>query len=222
MHGPRTSSNPRTGPDNHSLRSQSQWQDATPRLLPPLSRAVEPKAIEGAQASEFMLSRSLWQPFALLTPLTILAIWWSFRTQDGAANGPGTSFSNISKVWQYCSINSATDHSASPAKNGVSDRSRPHCPDLKSASALKVSQYDVQHGEGFEQIQDTIPKPAIAIRCKHAIGDWCLRALSSNLTTTATPPTLGTRSCTAGCNGVGNCNADTGACDCPAGIALTS
>ncbi|CAK0774152.1 hypothetical protein CVIRNUC_004140 [Coccomyxa viridis] len=117
-----------------------------------------------------MLSRSLWQPFALLTPLTILAIWWSFRTQDGAANGPGTSFSNISK-----------------------------------------------HGEGFEQIQDTIPKPAIAIRCKHAIGDWCLRALSSNLSTTSTPPTLGTRSCTAGCNGAGNCNADTGACDCPAG-----
>ena len=105
-------------------------------------------------------------------------------------------------------------------QNGVSDRCRPHCPDLKSILALKVSQYDVQHGEGFEQIQDAISKPAIAIRCKHAIGGWCLRALSSNLTTIATPPPLGTRSCTAGCNGVGNCNADTGACDCPAGIAL--
>ena len=190
-------------------------------MLPLLSKAVERKAIEGAQASEFMLSRSLWQPFAILTLLTILAIWWSSRTQGGAANGPDTSFSNISKVWQYCSIKSATEHSASPANNGVSDRSRPHCPDLKSISALKVSLYDVQHGEGFEQIQDAISKPAIAIRCKHANGGWCLQAVFSNLTTIARPPPLGTRSCTAGCNGVGNCNADTGACDCPAGIALT-
>ena len=167
-----------------------------------------------------MLSRTLWQPFAILTPLTILAVWWSFRTQSGAANGPGPSFSNISKVWQYCSIDFATDHCASPVKIGVIDRSRPHCPDVKSGSAVRAPQHDVQHGEGFGQIRDTSPKPAIAIRCKHATGDWCLRALCSNLTTIATPPILGTRSCTAGCNGVGNCNADTGACDCPAGIAL--
>ena len=66
------------------------------------------------------------------------------------------------------------------------------------------------HGSSHAQLD-------IARRCQHTSGSWCQSALSFNSKRPPIPSQAGVKNCSAGCNAVGNCNADTGVCDCPAG-----
>jgi hypothetical protein len=54
-------------------------------------------------------------------------------------------------------------------------------------------------------------------RCRGTLGTWCQAALGLPLIPSKQPPTEGSKACAFGCSGRGNCNADTGLCDCPAG-----
>ena len=47
-------------------------------------------------------------------------------------------------------------------------------------------------------------------------GDWCGQYERQEPIPTKPPP-RGDKQCPKDCNGVGNCNYDTGLCDCPAG-----
>lgn len=61
----------------------------------------------------------------------------------------------------------------------------------------------------------------IAARCRSTLGDWCQHAMRQySIAKRALSPS-GNLTCHAGCNGVGNCNAFTGECDCPAGEAAS-
>jgi hypothetical protein len=63
---------------------------------------------------------------------------------------------------------------------------------------------------------DALAERAIQKRCRGTAGTWCGkydRQEPSDLK----PPPRGDRPCKNDCNGVGNCNYDTGLCDCPAG-----
>ena len=49
------------------------------------------------------------------------------------------------------------------------------------------------------------------------LGTWCQAALNQQPALGRGPPAGGNRLCVAACSGRGNCNRDTGLCDCPAG-----
>lgn len=53
--------------------------------------------------------------------------------------------------------------------------------------------------------------------CRHTRGRWCLQ-YPKNPDEVAKPPPRGSRECANNCSRVGNCNYDTGMCDCPAGV----
>ncbi|KXZ52343.1 hypothetical protein GPECTOR_10g976 [Gonium pectorale] len=60
------------------------------------------------------------------------------------------------------------------------------------------------------------PNEAVRRRCALARGTWCGDYLRQ-VRLPARPPPRGSKECPNACSGWGNCNHDTGACDCPAG-----
>lgn len=63
---------------------------------------------------------------------------------------------------------------------------------------------------------DTLPNDEAA-RCRTVLGGWCQHALQQHAVSQTTGALSGNLTCHADCNGVGNCNAITEGCDCPAG-----
>eukprot|EP00955_Chlamydomonas_euryale_P104184 365545-Chlamydomonas_euryale.AAC.3 len=56
----------------------------------------------------------------------------------------------------------------------------------------------------------------VRMRCATTRGSWCRRYLTQAPLRTKRAP-RGSKACPGNCSGVGNCNYDTGRCDCPAG-----
>lgn len=56
-------------------------------------------------------------------------------------------------------------------------------------------------------------------RCRYTTGGWC-GAMDQQQPLQLRPPPRGNRTCPHNCSGAGNCNHDTGTCDCPAGEKL--
>lgn len=55
--------------------------------------------------------------------------------------------------------------------------------------------------------------------CLLTLGDWCGQ-YKRQVPLRYKPAPRGSKQCLNNCNGVGNCNYDTGLCDCPAGAVL--
>ncbi|GFR49029.1 hypothetical protein Agub_g11051, partial [Astrephomene gubernaculifera] len=58
---------------------------------------------------------------------------------------------------------------------------------------------------------------AVEKRCRGTQGSWCVGYNSQPPAPPPRPAPRGNRTCPRNCSGVGNCNHDTGTCDCPAG-----
>lgn len=100
----------------------------------------------------------------------------------------------------------------------------------RSISQPPSTDLDVQHSQqGSHKGNDTAeaaPRTqALSAnetdRCRTVLGDWCQHALRQHDVLPRKQPPSSNLSCHADCNGVGNCNAITGTCDCPAGGSIS-
>ena len=161
-----------------------------------------------------MLPRSALPAIALLTSFTLCAVILTYINPITTSSRQTHAFEQHSRAWWGTSrvAPSPTAHIYNANADGSSSQSKLNVNDL----APSLGSYQAQDYSRARQVQ---PQHDIPRRCKHTLGDWCRQALSINHTTAATPDSPGTKGCTAACNIVGNCNADTGDCDCPAGEA---
>ena len=176
-----------------------------------------------------MLSRSALQMVAILTSFTLCAMLWTYSSSNATRARPVHVSEKHSRSWwastrvalsptlistQSSNANAGQhngilSYKALEALSGAFNARKPdHAPSLRKI--------DTQELVKAQQAQ---PHDGIFGRCKHTLGQWCKQALSVNRTAAASPDLLGEKGCTAACNTVGNCNADTGVCDCPAGKA---
>lgn len=99
-------------------------------------------------------------------------------------------------------------------------------------STIRAAAEDTKHGssgshEGFgttagmpadmRALDSQLSAKEVAARCRTTIGEWCQHALKQQAVSDRSQPISGSQTCHSDCNGVGNCNALTGICDCPAG-----
>ena len=75
---------------------------------------------------------------------------------------------------------------------------------------------DSQGGASVEQVALAQQRALETARCKGTRGEWCVAFHRQLLVPVKPPPSHDTR-CPNDCSGVGNCLADIGFCDCPAG-----
>lgn len=167
-----------------------------------------------------MLQRSALPAVALLTSFTIFAVIWTYISPSTTSSGHTYAFAEHSRAWWGTSrVAPSPTWTAAQIYNANADQQR------GSSSFSSLNAIDITPSLGDPQAQDSAearsaqPQDDISRRCKYTLGEWCRQALSVNRTTAATPHSFGQKGCTAACNIVGNCNADTGVCDCPAGEA---
>ena len=160
-----------------------------------------------------MLPRSALQAVALLTSLTVCAIIWISSKSTVTRSRHIFVYEKQSQSWRGSSrvdpsptssaVRSATNTSEQSGSSHAISNAIHHAPSLGTQKLAQARQAQAQND--------------ISRRCKHTLGEWCTQALSTTRAAAATPDSPGGRGCTAACNIVGNCNADTGVCDCPAG-----
>ena len=164
-----------------------------------------------------MLPRSALPAVALLTSFTICAVILTYINPITTSSRHTYVFEKHSRAWWATSrVAPSPRWSADENYNASADQQSSSSPySILSADGVAPSLGSYHNQEG-RQAQ---PQDDISRRCKHTLGKWCRQALSVNCTTAASPSLPGEKGCTAACNNVGNCNADTGVCDCPAGKA---
>ena len=166
---------------------------------------------------------------AVLTGFTLCAVLWTYSSFNATGATPIYVFEKHNRSWwastrvvlSPTSIATHSNNANAGQQNGnlsfntlealdgaLKAQEPDHVPGLRRIDTQTI----VKHGQA--QPQDDILR-----RCKHTLGEWCTQALSINRTAAASPALLGEKGCTAACNIVGNCNADIGVCDCPAGKA---
>ena len=97
-------------------------------------------------------------------------------------------------------------------------------PENKAGSAAGPSGAPAPLQEGSAQLSSTGPFNSSTSatwqeRCRTTLGTWCRAALTQQPRLgRRSPAARGNRTCPFACSGRGNCNADTGLCDCPAGL----
>ena len=116
---------------------------------------------------------------------------------------------------QFNNERSASGNSLNDAKTGIFLASQASPRDPRTQQSQQGAQQDNNTAEGPSRTQPLSDRETA--RCRTVLGDWCQHALRQHAVSQATLPPSGNLTCPADCNGVGNCNAITGICDCPAG-----
>lgn len=162
----------------------------------------------------FMLPRSALQAVTLLTSLSICAIIWTSSNSTATKRKPIFVYEKHGRSWRGSSKVDPSPTSTTNLRSATNANEESG----STYAILNATHHAPSPGtQNFAQARQAQAQDGISRRCKHTLGEWCTQALSVNRAAAATPDSPGGRICTAACNIVGNCNADTGVCDCPAG-----
>jgi hypothetical protein len=176
-----------------------------------------------------MLPRSAVRAITVLALIGFCAFCWGFYTSTISEQNNSSALGGETIFWRFTSTSAAAPRAvfgtgaiADPDAAATSSDGQNSSIDFHQFPRTGITEIQTQeadhaghgknpsHGSSHAQLD-------IARRCQHTSGSWCQSALSFN---SKRPPILsqaGVKICSAGCNAVGNCNADTGVCDCPAG-----
>lgn len=176
-----------------------------------------------------MLPRSAVRAITVLALIGFCAFCWGFYTSRISEQNTSSALSGHTIIWRFTSTSAAAPRAgfgngaiAHPDAAATFSDAQNSSIDFHQFLRTGITKLQTQeadhagpgkspsHGSSHDQLD-------IARRCQHTSGSWCQSALSFNSKRPSIPSPAGVKNCSAGCNAVGNCNADTGVCDCPAG-----
>lgn len=179
--------------------------------------------------SSLMLPRSAVRAITVLALIGLCAFCWGFYTSTVLDQNNSSTLGGQTIFWRFTSTSAAAPRgvfgtgaiadpdAAATFSDGQNSSTNFHQFPRTCITELQTQEADYaghgkspSHGSSHAQLD-------IARRCQHTTGSWCQSALSFNSKRPPISSQAGVKNCSAGCNAVGNCNADTGVCDCPAG-----